>query len=221
VLLSWSSGKDAAWALHMLHANPDVEVRALLTTINSKFERVAMHGVRRELVELQALAVGLPLVAVPLDWPCANEDYEAALMAALEHAKTDFQIDHVAFGDLYLEDVRAYRERQIEPTGLGCLFPIWGVPSERLAADIVRSGLQAWITCLDPNKLDRECAGRPFDANFLASLPDGVDACGENGEFHTFVSDGPMFNHAIDVRPGEVVERDGFVFADVRPLDCS
>ena len=216
VLLSWSSGKDSAWALHMLRSTPDTEVCGLLTTVNVNFERVAMHGVRRELVQRQAAAAGLPLIVVPLDWPCANEDYEAALLTALEDAKTRFDMEYVAFGDLFLEDIRTYREQQISRVGLRPLFPIWGESTETLAGHMLDMGLRAWISCVDPRKLDREFAGKAFDADFLKSRPRDVDACGENGEFHTFVCDGPMFNYPIDIRLGQVVERDGFVFADVQ-----
>lgn len=216
VLLSWSSGKDSAWALQVLRSTPDTEVCGLLTTINSNFERVAMHGVRRELVQCQATAAGLPLIAVPLDWPCANEVYEAALLTALEHAKTRFGIEYVAFGDLFLEDIRIYREQQISRVGLRPLFPLWGESTEQLAGHMLDMGLQAWISCVDPKKLDREFAGKAFDADFLKSRPRDVDACGENGEFHTFVYGGPMFDRAIDIRLGQVVERDGFVFADMQ-----
>ena len=215
VLMAWSSGKDSAWALHRLRA--ETEVVALLTTFNRAFDRVAMHGVRRELVEAQADAVGLPLIDVPLPWPCANEDYEAAMAAALARAKAEYAVTHVAFGDLFLEDVRRYRESRMQGTGLEPLFPLWRLPTESLARDMVREGLQARITCVDPRRLDPAFAGRAFGHDFLDELPEDVDPCGEHGEFHSFVHAGPMFSGPIPVKPGPVVTRDGFVFADLVP----
>lgn len=215
VLLSWSSGKDSAWALHELRTRGEVEVAGLLTTLNDEFDRVAMHGVRRTLVEAQARAAGLPLIRVPLPWPCSNEAYEAAVSQALVAARDQLGITHVAFGDLFLEDVRAYRERLLQPLELQPLFPLWGRPTAELAGEMTAGGLRAILTCLDPRRLDPTFAGRSWDAELLQYLPPEVDPCGEAGEFHTFVYDGPMFTAPIDVRVGEVVERDGFVFADV------
>ncbi len=214
VLLAWSSGKDSAWALHVLRQTPEVEITGLLTTVNTTHGRVAMHATRMAILEAQARAAGLPLRVIPLPWPCPNEVYERkmrqALEAALAHGAT-----HVAFGDLFLEDVRAYREKQLEGTGLEPLFPLWGEPTARLAREMIEAGLEAVITCVDPKKLPREFAGRKFDQAFLADLPDGVDPCGENGEFHTCVLAGPMFRERLRAAVGEVVERDGFCFADV------
>lgn len=218
ILLSWSSGKDAAWALHRLRQAGDVEVVGLLTTLNAEFDRVAMHAVRRVLLEAQAQSVGLPLLAVPLPWPCSNAEYEAALLNALGEARAALGITHVAFGDLFLEDVRAYREAQMAGTGLAPLFPLWGLPTNQLARDMIDGGLRARLTCIDPRQLSVDFAGREFDAAFLDALPANIDPCGENGEFHSFAWDGPMFAHPIRVTAGEVVERDGFVFADLLPV---
>jgi len=217
VLLAWSSGKDSAWALHRLRQANEVEVVALLTTFNQAFDRVAMHGVRRSLVEAQAEAAGLPLIDVPLPWPCSNEDYEAAMAAVLAEARSRYAVSHVAFGDLFLEDVREYRESRLRDTGLVPLFPLWGLPTAALARDMVDGGLKARVTCVNPRVLYADFAGREFDHSFLNDLPMGVDPCGENGEFHSFVHDGPMFSKPVPVQLGEVVTRDGFVFADLLP----
>lgn len=217
--LSWSSGKDCAWALHRLRARQDVdgvEVVALLTTLNESAGRVAMHAVREELLEMQAAAVGLPLVKVLLPQPCSNAQYEAAMERAMERARGE-KVEAVAFGDLFLEDVRRYREERMAGTGIEPLFPLWGSETGELAREMVASGLRARVTCVDPKQLDRSFAGRIFDDAFLDDLPDGVDPCGERGELHTFCYAGPMLAQAIAVEPGEIVERDGFVFADLRP----
>lgn len=214
VLLSWSSGKDCAWALHLLRQDPDVEVVALLTTLNEAFDRVAMHAVRHELVEMQAQAAGLPLWTVPLPWLCSNEEYERRMAAACRRA-VDAGIEAVAFGDLFLEDVRDYRIRQLRGTGLEPLFPAWRSDTGQLAEEMIAAGVQAKVTCVDPKKLSPDFAGRTWDRSFLADLPAGIDPCGENGEFHSFVSHSPAFERPINVRVGEVVERDGFVFADL------
>lgn len=216
VLLSWSSGKDCAWSLHLLRQRSEVEVVALVTTFNQAANRVAMHAVRRALVEAQAERAGLPLWAVDLPWPCSNAAYEERMRAVCDRAVAE-GIAAVAFGDLFLEDVRAYRVRQMEGTGLELLFPAWGIPTDALAREMIAAGTKAKITCVDPSKLAASYAGREFDRDFLDDLPAGVDPCGENGEFHSFVYDAPVFTGAIDVRSGEVVERDGFVFADVLP----
>jgi len=213
-LLSWSSGKDSAWTLQTLRQQRDVRVVGLLTTFNEAFDRVAMHAVRRELVEAQADRLGLPLWRVDLPWPCSNQHYEGCMEAVIQRAVSE-KIELCAFGDLYLEDIRAYRERQLQNTGLTPIFPVWHVPTSQLAHAMVATGFKAKITCVDPKKLDGSFAGHDFDAAFLDSLPTGVDACGENGEFHTFVYDAPIFRAPIKVETGEVVERDGFVFADV------
>jgi uncharacterized protein (TIGR00290 family) len=214
LLLSWSSGKDSAWALFCLQRRAEFEVAGLLTTLNAAFDRVAMHSTRRDLLEAQARAAGLPLYSVPLPWPCSNSQYEKAMSTACETAVAG-GIEAIAFGDLFLEDVRRYREERLRDTGLTPVFPIWAMETRRLAQEMVTAGLKARIVCVDPKKLPREFAGREFDAEFLGDLPAGVDPCGENGEFHSFVYAGPMFREAIPVASGEVVERDGFVFADV------
>lgn len=214
VWLSWSSGKDSAWTLHVLRQRADVEVVALLTTLNEHFDRVAMHSTRRELLQVQARATGLPLVVVPLPWPCSNEQYEAAMSKACAQAVAE-RVEAMAFGDLFLEDVRQYRVEKLAGTGLEPLFPIWGLDTHGLAREMVAAGVKTRLVCVDPQKLSREFAGRDLDAAMLAELPEGVDPCGENGEFHSFAYGGPMFREEIPVESGEVVERDGFVFADV------
>ena len=198
--------------LHCLRQTPDVEVAGLLTTFNREFDRVAMHAVRRGLVDAQALATGLPLRAIPLPWPCSNQEYES-IMAEVCHGVIAQGVEAIAFGDLYLADIRAYRERQLAGTGLEPLFPLWQIPTGPLARDMIRAGLRARLTCVDPKV--RQFAGREFDAQLLDQLPADVDPCGENGEFHTFAYDGPMFSAPIAIRSGEVVERDGFYFADL------
>jgi len=182
--------------------------------MNEKFDRVAMHAVRRRLVEAQADAAGVPLRTVPLPWPCTNDQYEERMRAAVSQAVTD-GFTHVAFGDLFLEDVRKYREDRLAGTGLAPLFPIWGIPTNELALQMVEGGLRSVLTCVNPRHLDRSFAGRQFDSALLNDLPPAVDPCGERGEFHSFAWDGPMFKHPIPVSVGEVVDRDGFVFADV------
>jgi uncharacterized protein (TIGR00290 family) len=215
-LVSWSSGKDGAWALHVLRQRGDVELVGLVTTVNEAFGRVAMHGVRESLLERQAEAAGLPLWRVPLPYPCPNEAYDAAMTRLIERACAA-GVMAMAFGDLFLEDVRAYRERQLAGTGIEPLFPLWGRPTDALAREMVAGGLRARLVCVDPRQLDAGFAGRVFDAALLADLPPGVDPCGERGEFHTFCTAGPMFRTPVACEPGEVVERDGFVFADLRP----
>jgi uncharacterized protein (TIGR00290 family) len=216
VALSWSSGKDSAWALHLLRQSAEVEVIALITTFNRAADRVAMHAVRRELVERQAARIGLPMWSVDLPWPCSNEIYET-LMSQVCHRALAERVDAIAFGDLFLRDIRDYRERQLAGTGIEPLFPLWEIPTGKLANEMIAAGMKAKITCVDPARLDRSFAGRDFGPAFIADLPAGVDPCGENGEFHTFVYDCPAFARAIEVASGEIVERDGFVFADVMP----
>ena len=215
VLLSWSSGKDSAWTLHRLREE-GIRVAGLLTTFNEAVDRVAMHGVRRTLVEAQADAAGLPLWQVPLPSPCPNAEYERRMAAVVARAR-EAGITHVAFGDLFLEDIRAYRMRQLAGTGIDPLFPVWGSAAEThsLAQRMLASGLRAVLTCVDTNQLPACFVGRAYDAALLADLPTGVDPCGERGEFHTFCFAGPMFDREIDVRVGETVSRDGFCFADL------
>jgi uncharacterized protein (TIGR00290 family) len=214
VLVSWSSGKDSAWLVHALRHTVDVEIGGLLTTINEAADRVAMHAVRRELLEAQAAALGLPLCTVLIPSPCPNEVYERAMGAAVGTAVRE-GFTHVAFGDLFLEDVRRYREEKLAGSGLTPLFPLFGADTPALAREMVASGLAARLTCVNPAVLDRSFAGREFDAALLRDLPDTVDPCGERGEFHTFAYAGPMFSAPIPIESGVVVERDGFVFADV------
>lgn len=215
ILISWSSGKDSAWMLHQIQLQHPNAAAGLLTTTNQAFDRVAMHAVRRELLEAQARAARLPLHVVPLPWPCSNEQYESIMRAAI----TGFVaagFTHVAFGDLFLEDARRYREERLANSGLEPIFPIWKTkPTRDLAHDMIDGGLKARLTCIDPRKLDRSFAGRTFDQRLLEELPAGVDPCGENGEFHSFAYAGPMFHEEIKLTTGDVVDRDGFVFADL------
>lgn len=213
ILLSWSSGKDSAWTLHCLRQDPSVAVVGLLTTVNPTFDRVAMHGTHRTVLAAQAQAVGLPLHEVTLPWPCSNADYEVAMRTALAAAKPD-GISGLAFGDLFLADVRDYRVRLLADTGIDPLFPIWGQNTAHLANQMLASGLRAVLTAVDPKQVPATLAGREFDEDLLKELPAGADPCGENGEFHTCVYDGPMFSAPLSLQRGEVVERDGFAFAD-------
>ena len=216
VMLSWSSGKDSAWTLHVLRQRFDYEIAGLITTINSAFDRVAMHGSRRALVEAQARAAGLPLIAVPLPWPCSNAEYESAMKKVCDQAVTD-GISAIAFGDLFLADIRAYREQQLKGTGLEPLFPLWQLPTDALAREMISGGLRARLVCVDPKLLAPEFAGRDFDQQLLADLPPGVDPCGENGEFHSFVYAGPMFSEEIAIVTGERVQREDFCYCDLLP----
>lgn len=217
ILVSWSTGKDSAWMLHVLNQQHPGAVGGLLTTTNKAFDRVAMHAVRRELLQAQADAAGLSLHVVPLPWPCANEQYEAIMRQAIA-GFVGGGFTHVAFGDLFLEDVRHYRESRLAGSGLEPLFPLWKTKSTAaLAGEMIAGGLQARLTCVDPRRLDRAFAGRLFEQTLLDDLPAGIDPCGENGEFHSFAFAGPMFNRLIHTRLGDIVERDGFVFADVLP----
>ncbi len=217
--ISWSTGKDSAWALHSVRESGGVEVVAMLTTVNAAFGRVAMHAVRESVLEAQAEGTGLPLVKVPIPWPCSNAAYEAAMSEVIARAAAE-GITHMVFGDLFLEDIRRYREEKLAPTGITPVFPLWGRDTHELAREMTSSGLCAVITSVDPTKLDSQFAGRTYDATLLADLAaeaPGVDPCGENGEFHTCVFAGPMFSHPLALKAGEVVHRDGFVFADVIP----
>ncbi|HJV90735.1 MAG TPA: hypothetical protein VJ623_10550 [Holophagaceae bacterium] len=213
ILLSWSSGKDAAWALHVLRQRGQAPA-GLLTTVNEAFGRVAMHAVREELLEAQAEAAGLPLLKVYIPYPCPNEGYETAMATACATAVAA-GFTHVAFGDLFLEDVRDYRIQKLAGTGLEPLFPLWGIPTPALAREMIAGGLQARLTCVDPRVLEPRFVGRAFAADLLADLPPEVDPCGERGEFHSFCHAGPMFARPIPISLGEVVTRDGFTFADL------
>jgi uncharacterized protein (TIGR00290 family) len=218
ILVSWSSGKDAAWMLHVLNQQHPGAVQGLLTTTNAAFDRVAMHGVRRSLVEAQARAARLPLHVVRLPWPCANEDYERVMAAEVAH-HVAAGFTHVAFGDLFLEDVRQYRESRLAGTGLTPLFPLWkAADTADLARSMIAGGLEARLTCVDPRVLDPALAGHRFDLDLLAGLPPDVDPCGERGEFHSFAYAGPMFAEPIPVRVGARVERDGFAFCDLEEV---
>jgi uncharacterized protein (TIGR00290 family) len=214
ILLSWSSGKDSAWALHLLRKNADYKVAGLLTTFNEVADRVAMHAVRRSLVEAQASGAGLPLWAVSLPWPCNNDQYESIMAATCAKAVAE-GIEGVAFGDLFLEDVRAYRERQLTGTGLEPLFPVWGLPTRALAEEMIASGLRAKLTCVDTEKLDPSFVGREFDSALLSAFPSEIDPCGERGEFHSFVYAGPMLTSPIPISLGETLIRERFAFADL------
>ena len=214
-LLSWSTGKDSAWALHLLRQRADFELVGLVTTINAAFDRVAMHGVRRVLVEAQAEAADLPLHVLPIPYPCPNETYEAVMREFVARQVAE-GVQAMAFGDLFLEDIRRYRETKLAGTGITPLFPVWGIDTARLARDMIGAGLVAHIACLDPRKLPTSLAGRRFDLDLLSELPAGIDPCAENGEFHTFACAGPMFRRPIPITVGEPVTRDGFVFCDVR-----
>ena len=212
-LLAWSSGKDSAWTLHVLRQQ-GIEVFALLTTLNEAEDRVAMHGVRRTVLEAQAEAVGVPLWKVPLPWPCTNDDYEARMAAACRRAVAE-GFDTIAFGDLFLRDIRAYREKQLAGSGLTPIFPLWEIPTAQLARDMIAGGLRARLSCVDSKQLDASFAGRDFGVELLAELPAAVDPCGENGEFHTCVYDGPMFRAPLPLRTGELRTVDGFVYTDL------
>lgn len=216
--MCWSTGKDSALALATARDNPDLEVVGLLTTVTAGYDRVSMHGVRRALLEAQARALGLPLHTTEIPTDCDNATYEARMSATLEAAKAD-RVEVMLFGDLFLEDVRAYRETMLEGTGIAPEFPLWQRPTPELAQELIKRGVVAHVTCLDPRVMPRELAGAVYDAAFLRALPETVDPCGENGEFHTFVSRAPGFAAPLDVQVGEAVERDGFVFTDLRPAD--
>ena len=211
--ISWSSGKDSAFALHSVRERSELDGRALLVTVNVAADRVAMHAVRRDLLQAQADRLRLPLHVVEIPSPCTNDVYEQKMAAAVQAARTK-GIERIVFGDLFLTDVREYRERNLAGTGLTPVFPLWNEPTGRLAEEIIASGVRAVVTCVDPRALGPEFAGRDYDHAFLADLPAGVDPCGENGEFHTFVWDSPDFASPIDIQRGDVVTRDGFVFCD-------
>jgi uncharacterized protein (TIGR00290 family) len=215
ILLSWSSGKDSAWALHLLNQQHPGAVQGLLTTVNEAVDRVAMHAVRRDVLEAQAGAAGLPLIVVPIPHPCPNEIYEARIGEAVAKAVAD-GFTHAAFGDLFLEDVRRYRVERLAGSGLEPLFPVWGIPTSRLAGEMLAGGLRARVACVDTRILDASFVGRNFDSELLADLPAGVDPCGENGEFHTCVYAGPMFSEPLQLEPGDVVTREPFVWRDLR-----
>jgi uncharacterized protein (TIGR00290 family) len=214
VLMSWSSGKDSAWALNALRRD-GANVAGLLTSLNETVSRVSMHGVREDILRAQAEATGLPLLTIPLPWPCTNGTYEARLGVAVDRAVAE-GFTHVAFGDLFLEDVRKYREDRLSGTGLTPLFPLWGIPTDRLAREMIAGGIKARIATLDPRVMPRDLIGAEFDEALMARLPAGVDPCAERGEFHTCVTAGPMFSKPLDLERGEVVEREGFIYGDLK-----
>jgi uncharacterized protein (TIGR00290 family) len=215
-LIAWSSGKDSAWALHEVRRAGECEVVGALTTVTDTFERVSMHGVRNELLRAQLDAAGLPATLVRIPYPCPNEIYEARMAAALAEAKAA-GVTQVVFGDLFLEDVRAYREQKLAGTGIAPMFPLWERPTAALAREMIEAGVETYLVCVDLKQLPRAFAGRRFDRALLADLPAGADPCGENGEFHSCVVAGPMLSRRIPVRVGETVERDGFAYADLMP----
>jgi uncharacterized protein (TIGR00290 family) len=213
VLLSWSSGKDCAWALHILRQQADLEDTGLLTTLNTDFDRVAMHGTRRSVLEAQAESAQLPLWIVPLPWPCSNAAYQQRMQEVCDRAVRE-HIDAIAFGDLFLQDVRAYREAQLQPTGLRPLFPLWNIPTGLLAREMIAAGLRAKLVCVDTNQLPASFSGRDFDSSLLKELPVHIDPCGERGEFHSCAYEGPMFVRPVALMQGEMVQRDGFAYTD-------
>ncbi|KPJ99775.1 MAG: ATP-binding protein [Desulfobacterales bacterium SG8_35] len=213
-LLSWSSGKDSAWALHVLRRQQDVEVMGLFCTFNKKYERGAMHAVRNELICRQAESIGLPLQLIPIPDPCSDSEYKTIMANFIAQVKSQ-GIDSIAFGDLFLEEIRSYREESLAGTGITPLFPLWGRPTRVLSKEMVNSGLRAKITCIDPKHLPPDFAGHEYDNTFLEQISDSIDPCGENGEFHSFAYDGPMFRSKLNICVGETVTRDGFVYTDI------
>jgi uncharacterized protein (TIGR00290 family) len=220
VLFCWSGGKDSALALYSLRQNPACEVTGLLTTLTEGFDRISMHGVRRELLHRQAESIGLPVEEVWIPPTCPNTTYEARMAEAMRRSREN-GVRHIAFGDIFLEDLRTYRENKLVRAGMHALFPIWKVDMRELVARFLRDGFRAITVCVDPRKLDASFAGRELDAGFFRDLPPEVDPCGENGEFHTFVFAGPVFRQPIAVQTGEVVERHSFVFCDLSPAAAS
>jgi uncharacterized protein (TIGR00290 family) len=213
-LIAWSSGKDSAWALHEIRRCGEYDVVGALTTVTESFRRVSMHGVRQDLLQAQLASAGLRAVLVPIPYPCPNEAYEARMASALREAKAG-GVTHVVFGDLFLQDVRAYREQKLAGTGITPLFPLWRRPTDALAREMIAAGMETYLVCVDLKQLPRAFAGRRFDHALLADLPQRADPCGENGEFHTCIVAGPMLTHRIPVQPGACIERDGFAYADL------
>jgi len=213
-IVSWSSGKDSAMALYKVLRSNQFQVIAMLTTVSDPFQRVSMHGVREELLDRQAASIGIPIEKIRIPYPCPNEVYEQKMSETMVSYKSS-GLTHAIFGDLFLEDIRKYREEKLSQFGIIPVFPLWREDTSRLARTILGLGFKAVITCVDPKKLDVKFAGRHFDADFLNEIPLTVDPCGENGEFHTFVYDGPIFKRSIEIVVGDCVMRDGFQFADV------
>ncbi len=219
-MISWSTGKDSAWAYYKISQQSDYNVLGLFCTVNKKYSRTAMHAVRIELLEMQAKSIGLPLDIIEIPYPCSNDDYERIMGEFIEKVKQR-NIECFVFGDLFLEDIRAYREDKLKNTGITPVFPLWNIPTDELAEEMIEHGLKAVITCIDPKQIDKKYAGKTFNSAFLESLPEQVDPCGENGEFHSYVFEGPMFKKNININVGESVERDGFVFCDVTAENAS
>ena len=215
-LIAWSSGKDSAWALHEVRRTGDVDIVAALTTVTDEFARVSMHGVREELLAAQLEAAALPAITVRIPYPCANRIYEREMAAAMTEAKAR-GVTHIVFGDLFLQDVRAYREARLAEVGMSGIFPLWQMPTDALAKNMIDAGVEAHLVCVDLKVLPSSFAGRRFDHGLLMNLPAGTDPCGENGEFHSFVAAGPMLARKIPVALGDIVERDGFAYADLKP----
>ncbi|MCJ7524029.1 MAG: adenine nucleotide alpha hydrolase [Candidatus Aminicenantes bacterium] len=215
-LLSWSSGKDSAWALHVLRRQPDINVVGLFCTVNQEFERVAMHAVRIELLHQQAQNIGLPVQLIPIPHPCGDAEYGRIMKSFVGQTKQQ-GIECFAFGDIFLEDVRKYREANLSASGITPIFPLWGMATGKLSREMVKGGLRAIITCIDPKHLSADFAGQEYGNSFLERIPANIDPCGENGEFHTFAYDGPMFIKPAHISIGETVSRDGFVFTDLLP----
>jgi uncharacterized protein (TIGR00290 family) len=213
-LIAWSSGKDSAWALHEIRRAGDCDIVGALTTVTETFQRVSMHGVREQILFAQHNAIGLPSVIVPIPYPCPNEVYEARMAAALDEAKRA-GVTRIIFGDLFLEDVRAYREQKLAGTGITPVFPLWQRPTAALAREMIAAGVETYLVCVDLKQLPQSFAGRRFDQTLLADLPASADPCGENGEFHSCVVAGSMFSRRIDVTVGETIERDGFAYTDL------
>ncbi len=218
--LSWSSGKDSAWALHTLRQDPEIDLSGLFTVVNMQYSRVSMHATRSDLLKRQAKTLGLNLQIINIPHPCDNDECDAIMESFVKNA-VKIGIECMAFGDLYLQDVREYRENQLRATGIRPLFPIWKTPTNILAEQMLSSGIEAYITCVDPQKVPKALAGRRWSESLIEELPENVDPCGENGEFHTVVVGGPMFRESIPVHIGETVEREGFVFADIIPVDSA
>ncbi len=214
-LLSWSSGKDSAWALHTLRQSNDIDLLGLFTVVNEKYDRVSMHAVRTEVLKLQAQAVNLPVKTIFIPDPCSNEECDIIMQEFMDKCVGN-GIECMAFGDLYLEGVRQYREKQLYGTGITPHFPLWNIPTSKLADKMITEGIEAYITCIDPQKVSPDFVGHKWNREFLDNLQDDVDPCGENGEFHTVVVNGPMFLNSLDVNVGKIVERNGFVYADIR-----
>lgn len=215
-ILSWSSGKDSAMSLFSVLKSNEFEILALLTTVSDQFHRVSMHGVREELLNQQAASLGLPIEKVHVPYPCPNAVYEQKMSTFLTSYKCK-GLTHVIFGDLFLEDVRRYREEKLSQIGITAVFPLWKENTSKMARSMLKLGFRAVVTCVDMKKLDPTFAGRYYDESFLDELPSSVDPCGENGEFHTFVIDGPIFKNRIEITVGKSVMRDGFQFVDILP----